>query len=77
MLAQRGIGQGDRVLLITQLRRTGAGEEKDYAAACARLLALHERVVADAPPDGAVDDPAARARELHRGHSIRLPAADA
>jgi anthranilate synthase component 1 len=52
---------GDRVLLITQLRRTGAGEEKDYATARARLLALHERVVADAPPDGAVDDPAARA----------------
>ncbi|MDQ6856863.1 MAG: chorismate-binding protein [Candidatus Dormibacteraeota bacterium] len=50
----------DRVLLITQLRRPDGGGEADYAKARDRLLALRERILATAPPAGAVDDAAAR-----------------
>ena len=51
----------ERVLLITQLRATADDHDvaRRYSQACARLAALHARIVAPAPPAGAVDDPGA------------------
>jgi anthranilate synthase component I len=49
----------DRVLLITQLRRSDGDASASFAQASGRLTSLHDRVTASEPARGAVDDPTA------------------
>jgi anthranilate synthase component I len=49
----------ERILLITQLRRSGDDLETAHAEACERLHRLHDRVRAPRPAAGAVDHPEA------------------
>jgi anthranilate synthase component 1 len=61
----------DRVLLVTQLRRSADGGLDDYESACDRLIALQSRIGATRPASGAVDAPAALAAETVHDSSAR------
>jgi anthranilate synthase component I len=59
-----------RVLLITQLRRSGAKSVASrFERACDRLTALRDRVLAPAPASGAIDDPRAIATDAPSGEA--------